>query len=120
MRKALSAIHQRVGIGISRRLSTRVTGSVVDEGQSIAIPSNLKLSSRCLEAVRERESESTGGVRVGGAKRHVNRFVQLSDASMLRVPVLSMPWEDSNCGNYENPTKFVIHSSIEIGFCRYQ
>ncbi len=120
MRKALSAIHQRVGIGVSRHLSARVTGSVADEGQSIAIPSNLKLSSRCLEAVRERERESTGGVGVEGAKRHVNGFVQLSDASMLRVPVLSMPWEDSNSGNYEKTTKFVIRSGIEIGFCRYQ
>ncbi len=112
MRKVLSAIYQRVGVGVNRRLSTRVAGSVAEEGQSIAIPSNLKLSRRCLEAVRDRES--TGSVGVKGAERHINGFVQLSDASMLRVPVLCMPWEGSNSGKYESPTKFVIRSGIVI------
>ncbi len=100
MRKALSAIHQRVGNGVTRHLSTRSIGSLVDEGPFIAIPSNLKLSSRCLEAVRERERKSIGGVGVEGAKRHSKGFVQLSDASMLRVPVLSMPWKEDNYGKY--------------------
>ncbi len=93
---------------------------MVDEGQSsIAIPSNLKLSIRCLEAVRKRES--IGGVGIENTKHPSNGFVKLSDEGLLRVPVLNVPWEDSNFGKYENPpTKFVIHSGgIEIGlFCR--
>ncbi len=91
---------------------------MVDEGPFIAIPSNLKLSTRCLEAVRKREKKSIGCVGVRGAKRHSKGFAQLSDASMLRVPVLNMPWEENSYGKYAKPTKFVIHSGIEIGLCR--